>query len=87
MVKYILIVSDCLLSPDITNFSKQLYDSLIELYKNNKSQLSSILGLIYNIKTDFQILNKSKNKKLIYMLKYFIYYNTKIKMKLRNILM
>ena len=65
----------------------KLYDCLIELYKNNKSQLSSILGLFYNIKTDFQILNKSKNKKLIYMLKYFIYYNTKIKMKLRNILM
>ncbi len=63
----------------------KLYDRLIELCKNNKSQLSSILGLFYNIKTDFQILNKSKNKKLIYMLKYFIYYNTKI--KLRNILM
>ena len=38
----------------------KLYDCLIELYKNNKSQLSSILGLFYNIKTDFQILNKSK---------------------------
>ena len=62
----------------------KLYDRLIELNKNNKSQLSSILGLFYNIKTDFQILNKSKNKKLIYMLKYFIYYNTKIEMKLRN---
>ena len=44
----------------------KLYDHLIELYKNDKSQLSSILGIFYNIKTDFQIINKSKNKKLIF---------------------
>ena len=44
----------------------KLYDRLIELYKNDKSQLSSILGLFYNIDTDFQIINKSKNKKLIF---------------------
>ena len=44
----------------------KLYDRLIELYKNYKSQLSSILGLFYNIDIDFQIINKSKNKKLIF---------------------
>ena len=44
----------------------KLYDRLIELYKNNKSQLSSILGIFYNIKTNFQIINKSKNKKLFF---------------------
>ena len=44
----------------------KLYDRLIELYKNDKSQLSSILGLFYNIDIDFQIINKSKNKKLIF---------------------
>ena len=44
----------------------KLYDRLIELYKNDKSHLSSILGLFYNIKIDFQIINKSKNKKLIF---------------------
>ena len=44
----------------------KLYDRLIELYKNDKSQLSSILGIFYNIKIDFQIINKSKNKKLIF---------------------
>ena len=48
----------------------KLYDRLIELYKNNKSQLSSILGIFYNIKTDFQIINKSKNKKLIFKYQY-----------------
>ncbi len=35
----------------------KLYDRLIELYKNDKSQLSSILGLFYNIDIDFQIKN------------------------------
>ena len=44
----------------------KLYDRLIELYKNDKSQLSSILGLFYNIDIDFEIINKSKNKKLIF---------------------
>jgi hypothetical protein len=44
----------------------KLYDRLIELYKNDKSQLSSILGLFYNIDIDLQIINKSKNKKLIF---------------------
>ena len=44
----------------------KLYDRLIELYKNDKSHLSSILELFYNIKIDFQIINKSKNKKLIF---------------------
>ena len=44
----------------------KLYDRLIELYKNDKSQLSSILGLFYNIDIDFQIINKSQNKKLIF---------------------
>ena len=42
----------------------KLYDRLIELYKNNKSQLSSILGIFYNIKTDFQIINKSSTNKI-----------------------
>ena len=41
-----------------------LYNRLIKLYKNDKSQLSSILGIFYNIKTDFQIINKSINKYL-----------------------
>ena len=41
-----------------------LYNYLIKLYKNDKSQLSSILGIFYNIKTDFQIINKSINKYL-----------------------
>ena len=41
-----------------------LYNRLIKLYKNDKSQLSSILGVFYNIKTDFQIINKSINKSL-----------------------
>jgi hypothetical protein len=37
---------------------------MIKLYGNNKSQLSFILGIFYNIKIDFQIINKSQNKKL-----------------------
>jgi hypothetical protein len=41
-----------------------LYNYLIKLYKNDKSQLSSILGIFYNIKTDFQIINKFINKYL-----------------------
>ena len=41
-----------------------LYNRLIKLYKNDKSLLSSILGIFYNIKTDFQIINKSINKYL-----------------------
>ena len=44
----------------------KLHDRLIELYKNDKSLLSSILELFYNIYTGFQIINKSKNKKLIF---------------------
>jgi hypothetical protein len=41
-----------------------LSNHLVELYKNDTSQLSSILGMLYNIKTDFQIVSKSKNKYL-----------------------
>jgi hypothetical protein len=41
-----------------------LSNHLVELYKNDTSQLSSILGIFYNIKTDFQIVRKSKNKYL-----------------------
>jgi hypothetical protein len=41
-----------------------LYNRLIKLYKNDKSLLSSILDIFYNIRTDFQIINKSINKYL-----------------------
>jgi hypothetical protein len=41
-----------------------LSNHLVELYKNDTSHLSYILGMLYNIKTDFQIINKSKNKYL-----------------------
>jgi len=41
-----------------------LSNHLVELYKNDTLHLSSILCMFYNIKTDFQIVSKSKNKYL-----------------------
>ena len=41
-----------------------LSNHLVELYKNDTLHLSYILGMLYNIKTDFQLVSKSKNKYL-----------------------